>query len=95
MSSCLLLLAALLLPACGSSDSGGDPPDADLSDARQTPLAFMDPCNLDNDQCDTAAGDYCFNFTMKGPHCTHDCGGPEDCPSPSTGCNGMNVCKAP
>jgi len=55
----------------------------------------MCPCNPADDQCDTANGDMCFQFNEKGPHCTHACDGPEDCPEPSNDCNNMGVCKAP
>ena len=60
-------------------------------------LAFMATCDTSNDQCDGSKTppQYCFNFNMKGPKCTHDCTSAGDCESPSTGCNGMGVCKAP
>lgn len=93
-------LAAALLSACGGDDDG----DAAAFDAAPDPrcivgdgepIPFMCPCDLADDQCDSAAGDMCFEFNMKGPHCTRACEGPEDCPAPSNDCNNMGVCKAP
>lgn len=54
-------------------------------------LPFMSACEQD-EQCSTGL---CFNFAAKGPHCSHPCESAADCEPPSTGCNGMGVCKAP
>jgi hypothetical protein len=93
------LLAGALLTACGGDDDGGSAVDA-APDPRcivgeGEPIPFMCPCDPADDQCDTAGGDMCFQFNEKGPHCTHACDGPEDCPEPSNDCNNMGVCKAP
>ena len=44
---------------------------------------------------DSASPDFCFDFPNRGHYCTHACTNGDQCPSPSTGCNGMGVCKAP
>src|SRR5687767_4140489 len=83
----------------GDGDGNGDGdvdggPDADASAACQgSPLGFMCPCDLADDQCDEANDDTCYNFNAKGAHCTRSCEGPQDCPEPSPGCNNMGVCK--
>ncbi|HEY8145778.1 MAG TPA: hypothetical protein VIG06_24025 [Kofleriaceae bacterium] len=96
---CALLLSTLAL-GCGGDDDGGGPAVDAAVDPRcivgdGEPIPFMCPCDLADDQCDTAADDMCFNFNEKGPHCTHACDGAEDCPEPSNDCNNMGVCKAP
>lgn len=95
-----LALALLLVGGCSASDDGGEisGPDASTApaaDAGDGPLPFMSPCDLDNDQCDAEAGDMCFSFNMKGPHCTRACETAAECPEPSPGCNNKGVCKAP
>ena len=52
--------------------------------------AFGATCAVDTD-CEM--GLVCFNFNMKGPHCTLACTSDADCPAPSSGCNGMGYCK--
>ena len=98
-----LILSAFLLAAlwsaCGGDDDGGPAFDA-APDPRcivdeGDPIPFMCPCDPADDMCDVAADDMCFMFNDKGPHCTHACDGPEDCPEPSGECNNMGVCKAP
>ncbi len=99
MLLCCAALVATLLTACGGDDDGVAAFDAapdprcivDVGD----PIPFMCPCDVADDQCDSAAGDMCFMFNEKGPHCTRPCDGPEDCPEPSNDCNNMGVCKAP
>jgi hypothetical protein len=105
----LFLSPLALAPACGGDDDGGGggggggggdaAPAADAgSECEVTgddPLPFMCPCEVADDRCDTTAGDMCFNFNAKGPHCTRACSSPTDCPAPSGGCNNMGVCKAP
>jgi hypothetical protein len=62
-------------------------------DASDELIPFMAECPLgQHDRCETGL---CFDFNMKGPHCTHECETDDDCEEPSTGCNGMGVCKAP
>ena len=99
-----LLLASVLLSslavACGGDDDGGVPAVDAAIDPRcivddGEPIPFACPCNLADDQCDTANGDMCFSFNEKGPHCTHACDDAADCPAPSGDCNNMGVCKAP
>ncbi len=87
-------------PQPDAAVSAGDP-DASLVLPDAMPggaLNFMDPCDLADDQCDSAAGDLCFSFNNAGPHCTHACTiatSDTDCPAPSRGCNNMGVCKSP
>jgi len=93
-------LIAALFTACGGDDDGVVPGFDAAADPRCVvdvgdPIPFMCPCEVADDQCDTAAGDMCFMFNERGPHCTHACDGAEDCPAPSNDCNGMGVCKAP
>jgi hypothetical protein len=54
-------------------------------------LPFLSPCTT-NEECETGL---CYDFNARGSHCSHACAVPEDCPPPSTGCNGMNVCETP
>jgi hypothetical protein len=68
----------------GGSGGGGGAGGAEL-------LPFLSPCTT-NEECETGL---CHDFNAKGPHCSHACTVPEDCPPPSDGCNGMNICKAP
>lgn len=95
---CALLFGAFA-PACGGDDdvavSDFDAAPDPRCPSGADPIAFMCPCDLADDNCDIAGGDYCFMFNEKGPHCTHACEGAEDCPEPSNECNGMGVCKAP
>ena len=99
----LFLLPLAALPACGGDDDGdgggdggsGADAGAECAVTGDEPIPFMCPCDVADDQCDTEAGDMCFNFNAKGPHCTRSCSGPADCPAPSGGCNNMGVCKAP
>jgi hypothetical protein len=79
----------------GDDDGGGSGADAAPECTAADPTPFMCPCDTADDTCDTAIGGSCFDFNDKGPHCTHECTGAEDCEAPSTGCNGMGVCKAP
>lgn len=92
-------LLTALVTACGGDDDGGPAfdaaPDPRCEVAEGEPIPFMCPCDPVDDMCDDAAGDMCFQFNDKGPHCTRACDGPEDCPEPSNDCNNMGVCKAP
>ena len=91
------IILALVLAACGGDDDGGGSgADAAAECSGADPLPFMCPCTImDVDPCDEAAGETCFAFNDKGPHCTRECEGDDDCEAPSTGCSGMGVCKAP
>lgn len=84
--------------AAGAVDAPPGGPDAAPGTVDAAPMGgtknFMDPCPSGMDsECMT--GLVCFNFQMKGPHCTHACTTAADCPAPSPGCSGMGVCKAP
>jgi tungstate transport system substrate-binding protein len=57
-------------------------------------VAYLCPCLLPGGQGDCATGLVCFNFPNYGARCTHTCSMNGDCASPSSGCNGMGVCKA-
>jgi hypothetical protein len=76
--------------ACSDDDST-PPPDATPGAA----IGYLQPCDIANDLCDTSLNLACFPFNMKGPHCTHSCGGDGECEAPSPGCSGMDVCKIP
>lgn len=94
----MTMVAALALGgACGGDDDGGGSgADASAECTGADPLPFMCPCTvMDVDPCDPANAGQCFEFNDKGPHCTHECETDDDCEAPSTGCNGMGVCKAP
>jgi hypothetical protein len=58
-------------------------------------LAFMCPCNPQPGSPQCAAGDTCYPYPSKGPHCSHPCKAPSDCAPPSPGCTPMGECKAP
>ena len=96
-----ILLCLLVVAGCAADDSEGSPaPDGGVQvstadGGSDDPLPFMASCDVEDDRCDAEAGDSCFNFNNKGPHCTHACDSPEDCPAPSPGCNNMGVCKVP
>jgi hypothetical protein len=78
------------IPGIPSADAGSDAgAAADAQDAGLLP--FMSPCST-NAECDTGL---CFNFNARGSHCSKPCTQATDCPPPSTGCSGMNVCKSP
>lgn len=92
----VLLAAAMALAACACTGGHNGPPAPDANfetlDAGLGTKAFMEAC-ASTEQCMT--GLICFNFNAKGMFCTHDCTAAADCAAPSTGCNGMGVCKAP
>ena len=72
-------------PADTGTDAGSTTMDA------ASLLPFLSPC-MTNDQCETQL---CYLFNMRGKLCSKACNLPADCPAPSTGCNGMGICKAP
>ena len=96
MKRVLVGLAMACLLACGGGDDDGGSADA-VPTVDADPLApdamllpIYSPCAV-NEECDTGL---CFPFNMNGPHCTIECPmAPEECPAPSSGCNGMGVCK--
>jgi hypothetical protein len=51
--------------------------------------ALYTACEQDAD-CDSGL---CYSFNARGPHCTQACEDADDCPPPSSGCNGKGVCK--
>jgi hypothetical protein len=69
-------------PEAGPGDGGGD-------------LPYMASCLVVGNPGDCARPDECFDFPNRGQYCTHPCTANTDCALPSTGCNGMGVCKAP
>ena len=91
ISLALLLCFALLATACPAGDDDGTGDDAPAADAAPPgSLPFAAPCS-ENAECMSGL---CFPFNMDGPHCTIDCpAAPMTCPAPSSGCNGMGVCK--
>jgi hypothetical protein len=98
----LLFALALVAAACGGDggDGGGSRDAGPPADARpecivseDDPILYMCPCEIADDRCE--AGEMCFGFNNKGPHCTHGCSGESDCPAPSGGCGNMNVCRPP
>ena len=78
VAGALLAAVVALVPACGGDDV-----------VTGTDLPFGSECSEDS-QCQSGK---CFDFSSKGPHCTIDCPASGSCPSPSTGCSGMGVCK--
>lgn len=100
----LLVVLPWLLGACSGDpgprlDAPGIVDDATILDgtaidggACEGTLEFMSECS-DNAEC--AESCLCFPFSTLGPHCTHECDGPEDCPEPSSGCGGRGVCSPP
>lgn len=77
----------------GSGDAGTDtavtPPDSGTDAGGLLP--FMSVCEADA-ECSTGN---CYSFNAKGKRCSKACTTATDCPPPSTGCNGMGICKAP
>jgi hypothetical protein len=79
--------------AC-TTDGGGDGAAGD--GGPMGPAGFMQPCQFaDGGMGNCDMGLMCFNFPNRGHFCTHSCSTAVDCASPSPGCNGMGVCKAP
>lgn len=97
-AACVALLAGI---ACNGDDDNPDAAAADASEATDAngqdagTLGFMDECDMENDLCDSSDGLLCWDYPSKGPHCTRECDGPEDCEEPSPGCNSQGVCRAP
>jgi hypothetical protein len=83
---------------CSCTDSGGAPVEAGpVGGDGATNLPYMATCFVVGTpgDCNPMNGDECFNFPNRGMYCTHPCTTNTDCALPSTGCNGMGVCKAP
>jgi hypothetical protein len=77
--------------ACVCTGDGG----GDASSEAGGNVPYMSLCTQVGNPGDCAAPDECFDFPNRGMYCTHPCSGAQDCAAPSTGCNGMGVCKAP
>jgi hypothetical protein len=73
----------------GTGGAGGGDPGTGGAD--NGGAGFGQPC-VSNAGC---ASNLCFNFMAKGQLCSLSCQSDADCPPPSTGCNGMGVCKVP
>ena len=60
-------------------------------------LPFLSECDPTNDLCNGSNNppEFCFTFNSRGPLCSHGCETDDDCSLPSTGCNGMGICKSP
>jgi hypothetical protein len=54
-------------------------------------LAPFAPCT-DGAECESGL---CFEYGDGRSLCTKTCSGAQDCPAPSTGCNGKGACKPP
>jgi hypothetical protein len=87
---------------CQAVDSGsprdsssGNPGEAGNPGDVGTDLPYMATCAVVGNPGDCASPDQCFDFPNRGMYCTHTCSANTDCAPPSTGCNGMGVCKAP
>ena len=91
----LAVLTLFPLTAACTDAAGGPPvpPDSAVPTSDGEAIGYMEACTVGMDElCETGL---CFDFNTKGPHCTHACTVDTDCEAPSTGCNGMGVCKAP
>lgn len=88
--------ASPYLPETGveASSGGGGGEGGGAMTCSGSVLAFMCPCS-ESSGPPCAAGDMCYAFPSKGPHCTHPCTEPTQCAAPSPGCTPMGVCKAP
>jgi len=75
----------------GTGGMGGTGGSAGGSGGSGGLLGYLEPCTTD-DQCESGL---CFPFVSKGPHCTLPCTTDAECPAPSPGCGGMNVCRPP
>lgn len=58
-------------------------------------LSFMCPCSTAPGSPACPAGDTCYSYPSKGPHCSHPCKVATDCAPPSPGCSPMGECKVP
>jgi hypothetical protein len=89
--------ASPYLPEAGveaSSDGGGEGGGMMLNCSGPT-LSFMCPCSTSSGSPQCPAGDTCYPYPSKGPHCSHPCRANGDCAWPSPGCTPMGECKAP
>jgi hypothetical protein len=86
-ASMFRVLACLLFAACSSTPA----PD-DLAVGSDAGLPLYAACD-GGAQCMTGI---CFYYPARATSvCTKTCASANDCPAPSTGCNGMSVCKIP
>ena len=79
------------LTAASSSGVGGSGGGGSGGSGGSGLLPFLSPCSTDA-ECETGL---CYDFNAQGPHCSKTCTSAAECPSPSTECNGMGVCKLP
>lgn len=82
-----------VVAACGSEDPPPVTTDGGSSTVTGT-LGFLEPCT-ENAQC---MSNLCYRYNMAnvGMRCSKTCTpatAATDCPAPSSGCNGMGVCK--
>jgi hypothetical protein len=68
---------------------GVQPPDGTGGQGGGGLLPLYVPCE-DDAECESGL---CYPFNAFGPHCTQPCEDANDCPAPSSGCNGKGVCK--
>lgn len=89
--------ASPYLPEAGveASSEGGGEGGGTMMMCGGPVLSFMCACSQSAGSPQCSTGDMCYPFPSKGPHCTHACKTPMDCPPPSPGCTPMGVCKAP
>jgi hypothetical protein len=66
------------VPDNGVKDTGGQIED---SNTGYEPGELYASCDINNDQCFSPSGLYCYSFDTSGPeHCTKDCETNDDCP---------------
>ena len=76
----------------GGEAAGGAPGTGGAGGSSAGNAALFDACT-GNDDCESGI---CHNFPQQGGMlCTQLCESANDCPPPSTGCNGMGYCKPP
>lgn|GEM_PF-2765340 len=78
----------------GGGGGGGGGPGADPDFEAPTDGSFLSVCTP-GEEGTCMDGFFCFEFNSKGPHCSTECIEDVDCAEPSTGCNGMGICKVP
>jgi hypothetical protein len=82
--------------ACGANDTFGPCVCSSEGGAGEGgTVPYMALCMVVGNPGDCAPPDQCFNYPNRGKYCTHACTMASDCAPPSSGCNGMGVCKAP
>jgi hypothetical protein len=76
---------------CDGTIPGIDGGARDAAPEATSKLALFAPCT-DAAQCESGV---CFEYGDGRFLCSKTCAGTEDCPAPSTGCNGKGACKPP